>query len=357
MAARVKVFGSLVAEVINAGLCMYCGTCIASCPVNILFHSDEEKPVIKGVCVLCELCYYSCPRVEFSIHEAEVKAFGKLRTFEEQLGVVRKSYMARAKDEAVLNVCQDGGVVTALAIHALESGFVDLAILTGGGPETGWRPQPLIASNRAEALRGAGSKYSPGGSVSALGEAAVGYPNSKIMYVGLPCQIQGLRRLSTSNKGNRKLGERVTLTMGLFCMDIYHYRSLMEKLSEAKVNLSEVTKFDIKSNIFKAFQNGKTLFEAPIKDLDDGRMEGCGKCQDFTAELADISVGSVASPEGWCTVLVRSEKGEALFNHAIKKGVVEAKEVKDSGKLELLVRLSDRKRRREAPYLKLTAEA
>jgi coenzyme F420 hydrogenase subunit beta len=357
MAARVKVFGSLVAEVINKGLCMYCGTCIASCPVNVLFHSDEEKPVIKGICVLCELCYYSCPRVEFSVYEAERKVFGRARTVDERLGVVRKSYMAKAKDEAVLKVCQDGGVATALTIHALESGFVDLAVLTGGGPEGGWKPQPLIASDRAGALKGAGSKYSPGGSVSGVGEAAVGYPDYKVMYVGLPCQIQGLRRLITSNKGNRKLGERVTLTIGLFCMDSYHHRSLMEKLSESKVNPAEVTKFDIKSNVFKAFQDGKTIFEAPIKDLDDGRMEGCGKCQDFTAELADISVGSMASPEGWCTVLVRSEKGETLFKDAVKKGVVEAREIKDVGKLEILVKMSERKRRREAPYLKLTVEA
>lgn len=357
MAARVKVFGSLVAEVINTGLCMYCGTCIASCPVNVLFHSDEEKPVIKGICVLCELCYYSCPRVEFSVHEAERKAFGRARTLEERLGVVRKPYIARARDEEVLKVCQDGGVVTALTIHALESGFVDLAVLTGGGPEAEWRPHPLIASSRAEALKGAGSKYSPSGSVSGVGEAAVGYPDSKLMYVGLPCQIQGLRRLITSSKGNRKLGERVKLTIGLFCMDIYHYGSLMKKLSEAKVNLAEVRKLDIKSNVFKAFRNGQPVYEASIKDLENGRMEGCGKCQDFTAELADISVGSIGSPEGWCTVLVRSENGETLFKDAVAKGVVEAKEVKDLGKLDILVKMSDRKRRREAPYLKLTVEA
>jgi coenzyme F420 hydrogenase subunit beta len=86
-------------------------------------------------------------------------------------------------------------------------------------------------------------------------------------------------------------------------------------------------------------------------------MEGCGKCQDFTAELADISVGSMASPGGWCTVLVRSEKGETLFKDAVEKGVVEAREIKDAGTLEILVKMLERKRRREAPYLKLTVEA
>ncbi|MBS7650575.1 4Fe-4S binding protein, partial [Candidatus Bathyarchaeota archaeon] len=32
---------------------MFCGTCIAACPVNVLIPAEDERPTIKGICVLC----------------------------------------------------------------------------------------------------------------------------------------------------------------------------------------------------------------------------------------------------------------------------------------------------------------
>lgn len=52
-------------------------------------------------------------------------------------------------------------------------------------------------------------------------------------------------------------------------------------------------------------------------------------CMDYTAELADISVGSVGSEEGWSTVFVRTEKGEEVVESAVEKGYVEVKEIED----------------------------
>ena len=44
---RLKIFGNLIAEVVHKGICMYCGACIASCPIDILFHSDNEEPIFS----------------------------------------------------------------------------------------------------------------------------------------------------------------------------------------------------------------------------------------------------------------------------------------------------------------------
>ena len=68
---RLKIFGNLIAEVVHKGICMYCGACIASCPIDILFHSDNEEPIMRGTCAACQVCYYSCPRIELPVAEIE----------------------------------------------------------------------------------------------------------------------------------------------------------------------------------------------------------------------------------------------------------------------------------------------
>jgi coenzyme F420 hydrogenase subunit beta len=53
-------------------------------------------------------------------------------------------------------------------------------------------------------------------------------------------------------------------------------------------------------------------------------------CRDFDAELADVSIGSVGSPNGYSTVIIRTEKGEEI------KNAVELKEGVDVGAIDKL---------------------
>src|SRR5438128_10971982 len=61
---RLKIFGNLIAEVVHKGICMYCGACIASCPIDILFHSDNEEPIRRGTCAASQVGYSSSLRNE-----------------------------------------------------------------------------------------------------------------------------------------------------------------------------------------------------------------------------------------------------------------------------------------------------
>ncbi|HEX9196733.1 MAG TPA: coenzyme F420 hydrogenase/dehydrogenase beta subunit N-terminal domain-containing protein, partial [Candidatus Bathyarchaeia archaeon] len=117
---RLKIFGNLITEVVKKGICMYCGACIASCPIDILFHSDNEEPIMRGTCAACQVCYYSCPRIELPVAEIERRIFGRERTADEAiLGVHIGSYSVRAKDPEIVANAQDGGAVSALMLYAL----------------------------------------------------------------------------------------------------------------------------------------------------------------------------------------------------------------------------------------------
>ncbi|GAI82364.1 unnamed protein product, partial [marine sediment metagenome] len=44
----------------------------------------------------------------------------------------------------------------------------------------------------------------------------------------------------------------------------------------------------------------------------------CQYCKDYSAEFADISVGSVGKPEeGWNSVIIRTDVGKKLFDEGV----------------------------------------
>ena len=350
-----KIFGTLVKEVVQSNLCMFCGACIAACPVNVLFPTEDEKPTIKGICVLCQLCYYSCPRVELPRDGIETWMFKRARSKEEtDLGIIRESHVARSKDEAVLKVVQNGGVVTSLLAHAIDTGLVDYAVGTTRTDEKPWRPVPIEMKRLEQLLAAAGTKCSASASLSKVKDAALGYPDSKLAFVGLPCQIQALRRVSTSTFGPRKLGEWVELAIGLFCNNSYHHNKLVIDYLKARKNidLQATTKMSLQARDgrLRVYQGERVVLESPTKEIEPCLLEACSKCDDFTSELADISVGADGAPDGWCVVLVRTEKGERLVRSAVEKNIIEAKPIAGDG-LSLVREISSRKKGREAKYI------
>jgi coenzyme F420 hydrogenase subunit beta len=71
----------------------------------------------------------------------------------------------------------------------------------------------------------------------------------------------------------------------------------------------------------------------------------------MTAELADLSVGTVEGKEGWNTVIVRTAMGENLLRRAKKAGIIETKSFpKDN--LNHLIEASLLKKRRALDALK-----
>jgi len=330
---------------------MYCGSCIASCPVNVISYTDEEKPTLVGRCVLCELCYYGCPRVEFPLANVERLVFGRNRTADEPLGVKIGIFSARCADEKTLTKSQDGGVVTALLQHALETKLIDRAILVGRDSGEPWKPFPAIASTEDEILLNAGSKYTATGSLGGLAEATTGYPGSKLAFVGVPCQIQALRRIATSPHGARKLAEAVKLAIGLFCYNTYKYNPLfIGYIKEQKLDPERISRIEIRSGQFKAYYGTEAKLDVPVKNLESYTHSGCSKCQDFTAELADISIGHEGSKVGWCTVITRTQEAHNFLQSAAKAGALQLRHADD--KLPSVTKLSESKRRREAPYIR-----
>ena len=343
--AKPKLFGSLISEVLNRDLCTSCGGCVASCPVYIL-QMQGEKPTMKGKCELCQVCYYSCAAAAFPRDEVERAIFGRPRDADEPIGIYNTIANARSKKEEILQRSQDGGVVTSILGYALQSEKVDAAVVTSVDKHTPWKALPSVAVDYSDVLNAAGTKYTPSPTLIGLMSAAQEYGKKKIAIVGTPCQIRTYRRMQTSHLGAKKLASTVSLAIGLFCMESYHYDKLLGDYLQTKhVDLNKVSRFDIKNGRFRVYTGRQETLNVPIKQLDVLRRSNCKACEDFSAEFADISVGGVGCSEGWCTVIARTIRGQEFLTEAEKNNWIELKPI-DTDKCGMgqLLRLSASKK-------------
>ncbi len=338
---KVSFEESLEKSVVAAGKCVGCGTCVVVCPFDCLEYT-EGKPSLTKECKDCGICAQVCPQYECVWPKMENFVFGRERKAEEKFGIYRQLVVARAKDEKVLKVCQDGGVVTALLLFALENGLIDSAVVSGISQEKPLQPIPKLATTPKEILESAGTKYSYSPNIFALAEG-IKQKKASIAFVGTPCQIHAIRKLQMF--GLKKYTAPLKFLIGLMCSECFTYEGLMEKHIHETLglNLRDIRKMNIKGKMLVTTKSGvKTISLAEVRQY---ARKSCRFCDDFSSELADISTGGLGL-NGWTFTIIRTEKGGELFSSAEKAGFLNVKTVDEEAyALNLLVKLSKKKRK------------
>lgn len=309
---------ALEEKVLGRDLCAACGACLSLCPY---LRSFKGRVIKLDDCNLEEgRCFAYCPRTEVNLDEVYQKLFGK--KYEEiELGPVRKIMMARAKESIWAKKAQTGGVVSALIDFALRESVIQAAVLT---PRDGdLLPQGKIIKGRKEILRCAGSSYVSGPTLEALNKGPW-KGEERIGVVGLPCQVLALARMKASTLEKKTPIDRVDLVVGLFCTWALDYKPFIAFLNK-RVGNRPIKKLNITpppERILEVTAGGE-LYRIPVDDIRPFIRPSCRVCLDMTAELSDISVGTVEGKEGWNTMIVRTAKGNDLLTRAKKAGVLE----------------------------------
>ena len=339
-------YEDLATKIIDTGECTVCGACITACPdSHIKFIENKPKrPKRTMDCVSCHTCYDACYMLRHNLIkdiEGDIMGWGK----KESIGLCRRAVIARTKDTELVKTCQDGGIVTALLLYALDSGIIDGALVVG---TDNWAPVACVAKTRDEIMLAAGTKYGVVPVLKELRAAVVDHGLSKICVVGSPCHIQSARYLK--HKG-LPLASSVKLMVGLFCRENYEYTCLAQKVRAKGMDMQRADKLDM-SDEFNIYAGEKKL-SLPITDVKSCVPRHCLVCQDFAAELADIAVGSVGSPEGWSTVIIRTEEGERVFAGMEEKKFIETKEIADISDIKEIASRKKEKARQTEDTFKL----
>jgi len=309
----------LMEQVIRRGLCVRCGACVGLCPY---FDYFDGKVIVMDPCPAGTFrCLQVCPRADY-----EKTAPGR-EDASGDIGPCRELVTARSTDATVRKRSQYGGTVSALLIHALETGGLTSAVLTDAGDL--FAPEGKLVQNRTEILECAGSRYSGSGTLAVMNRA-IKDGQRGLGVVGLPCQMEALARMRRMEPDGEVRMGAVAFTIGLFCTWALDYRRLQAFLSQNQIE-GPVLKYDIPPPPAEEF---KVLTETgwqpfPLSPVRQMVLKGCAFCEDMTAEYADISVGTVEGRDGWNTVIARTERGQALLEGAIKEGRLETDNLPD----------------------------
>lgn len=349
----------LFSEVITSGLCTGCAGCVISCPHDVIgydheaggykpFHIEDELGPTdcghgqKG----CTSCTRACPRFRSWEPQANEHLFDRDRADDEVAGIYSDILLTRASDDMVHRMGQDGGLVSALLIWALENDYIDGALTSylEGGDAATWKAIPGVATNREEVLAGAGSRYTYSANTLAMDEAKE-RGLKRLAMVGMSCQ-SSIAPVMWSRKIG-KISKPIVFNIGLLCSKTFD-DAIFEELFEAKYRIpkSEITKMNIKG-VFQIWTRDGGYHEVNLKECHDWTREGCTHCPDFAAEHADISTGGIGKDNDWTLTIVRTDVGREIIQRMIADGSIEARPGdEDPGAIALMRKLAEKSRAR-----------
>jgi coenzyme F420 hydrogenase subunit beta len=345
-------------EVVTTGLCTGCAGCVIACPHDVLDYDDllgVYKPVQNEVdyggpadCShgdkACTSCTRACPRFRAWEPEIDEFLFGRARTVDEVSGVSKDIVLARATDPELHEVGQDGGLVSALLVYALEHDIIDAALVSYlEGDGTTWKAIPGIARTRDEVVASAGSRYTY--SANTIAYKDLEKDEERIALVGMSCQASSPPAMKQRKAG--KVARRFSLNIGLLCSKTFD-DAIFEELFEAKYGLkkADMRKMNIKG-VFQIWMKDGSYHEVPLKECHQWTREGCKMCPDFAAEHADISTGGIGAFNDWTLTIVRTDAGRELMDAMQRDGAIEVRPGDDDpGAIALMHKLSARSRKR-----------
>ncbi|WP_088538468.1 Coenzyme F420 hydrogenase/dehydrogenase, beta subunit C-terminal domain [Methanobrevibacter sp. 87.7] len=300
-------------SIVYSEFCAKCGTCSIVCPNNLIEFTNTPHLVEECRRDGNGMCMEVCPRMGSARYQISIR-----EDFKEEY------YYGKGTLDG-----QDGGVVSSFLKYLMESEKIDAAIVVG---DEKWKPVSMIVKTPDELKQTVKSKYT----ISTLEALKEAYAQGaeKVAVVGLPCQIEGLRKLQYfpyHAKHDPELGwdgkatklPKIEYLIGLFCTEKFEEETLLNLLKEHDIDINDVKKFNVTNGKFIIETEEDTL-KLPVKDIK--LASGCKFCRDFDSDLADVSIGSVGSEEGYSTIIIRTEKGEDIKNIIpLKEGVDESK--------------------------------
>ena len=316
-----------VKVIFNAKICSGCGMCVAFCPMKCVAMINGFGAINEDLCIKCGICYLVCPRTVLptSLLHMTITRSDIPREFN-KFGPFIKAYSARTKIPQIKDKCQDGGIATTSLYYLLDKNKVDIAIGAKMSQEA-WKPVPFKMSSSDDVISCAGTKYVNNPNLSLLNDHTLN--GKKIAIVGVPCQMQALLKSKIYEMKHPRLNA-IQYRIGIFCMESFLYKEGFLKICEKlKVSIEEIKKTDINKGKFIVFTRSGEELSIPIKEIKHLARSDCEFCHDLTSECADISIGSIGSPSGWNTVLIRTSKGKELYEELLQNDVIESKEIKD----------------------------
>ena len=325
-------------EVINAGICTHCGTCVGLSSGTLTWQETAQgplpTPVNNQTVQLLSFTWDACPGKGINYPQATQHQFGRLpqNSSEWLAGISQQAYIGYASQENIRRQGASGGVIIQTLIYLLESGQVDGVVTLCQGQPTPWQAEPIIVTTPEALLAAAQSVYVPA-PVNTILDQMTAFAG-RLAYVGLPDQVASLRQLQQAGHAG---ANKVDYVLGPYVGTAMYFGAIHSFLRANGVkDHRQITRLRYRDgewpgSLHITLQDGRVLtaekfyynylipFYITQRDL---------QAMDFANELTDISVGDAWHPqfeakgEGFSVLLGRSKKAVDLLGEMENAGIL-----------------------------------
>jgi coenzyme F420 hydrogenase subunit beta len=239
-------------------------------------------------------------------------------------------------------------VIRAILAAGRSSGLIDGVVMMDLDP---WDLKPVarIAQTVEEIVDNVGPQYLWAPVFDVLNEAVFEQGFEDIAIVSTPCAAQAVRKLKASkNTRLQPYKDAIRLTVAIFCTGQYKPEVIDDVLiKRMDVNREQVKRLEISPDRewMRAVLWDGSIRTIPRQQAESYTRPGCGSCDDYLGESADIAVGSLGAPEEMSTVIVRSRAGDIFVRNAIQMNLLSTSERIDISALEKAAAEKDRRER------------
>jgi coenzyme F420 hydrogenase subunit beta len=335
----------LETEVWSLDACAGCGLCVAACSKQVLMWQGGAHPVVaqrtktvgytkeKLDCSFCQkFCEEACPRLE---------RWAPLES--------RMTLAASARGPVKSGAPND--VMRSILVAGRSAGLLDGVVMLDVDP---WELKPVarVVTTVEEIVSTVGPQYLWAPVLDALNEAVFEWGMENIAVVGTPCSAQAIRKLKNSkNVRLQPYQKAIRLTVAVFCTGIYKPEVIDEILiKRMDVAREQVKRLEISPDRewMRAVLWDGSVRTIPRQQAESYTRPGCGSCDDYLGESADLAVGSLGAPEGASTLIIRSRAGDVFVRNAIQLNLLETTHRVDMAALEAAAEEKDRRERAQA---------
>lgn len=336
----------LEAEVWSLDNCAGCGLCVAACSKQVLHWNGGEHPFLEkrtkvvgytkltlDSCSFCEkFCEEACPRLD---------------------------RWAPLDARVILSACARGpiksgapnDIIRSILAAGRSAGLLDGVVMLDLDP---WELKPVarIAATVEEIVDSVGPQYLWAPVFDALNEAIFERKMENIAVVSTPCAAQAVRKIKTStNSRLQPYQQAIRLSVAVFCTGVYKHEVIDEILvKRMAVPAEQVKRLEISPDRkwMRAILWDDSIRTIQRQQAESYTRSGCGSCDDYLGESADLAAGTLGAPEGESTLIIRSRIGDIFVRNAIQMNLLETSHDVNTSALAAAVQEKDRRLRAQA---------
>lgn len=334
--------------------CTGCHACYSVCPVDSISMIEDQlgfyRPQInEDKCIGCKKCEGSCP--------ANHALIGS---------IPQKTYAAITDDRKDYETSTSGGIATLISKECINNGGVVYGVSFDPKGEVACH---TAVTSIAQLSRIKGSKYVQSKIGNSFREIKTDLlDKKKVVFVGTPCQVAGLKAFLKKEYDN-------LLCVDIVCHGVPSGRFLSQHLNSIQIcDFNEITFREKHGFFFHLKKSGKTVYRKNyyrdiyylgfMKSL--FYQECCYSCKYATSErVGDITLGDFwgfnadkgAFPKnsdcGLSCVLLNTDKGIQAFDEVKNKATIVQRETEEAVSGNKQLRHPSKRHRNHDSFLQL----